>query len=209
MGVMLKHIHRVSHLNRLQPRFAKVRFNASVAEIEREKMFYDVVTVGGGPAGLSAAIRMKQLAAEKGVDLSVCVVEKAAEVGSHILSGNVFEPRALDELIPNWRELDAPLETAVSHDRFFWLTKDSHVEVPQILMPKQLHNEGNYIISLSQLTRWLGTKAEELGVEIYPGFSADEIIYDANGAVAGVCLISYLVNFLYLFYKCLILSFAM
>ena len=159
---------------------------------EREKMYYDVVTVGAGPAGLSAAIRLKQLAQEKGVDISVCVVEKGAEVGAHILSGNVFEPQALNELIPNWKELEAPLQTRPTDDAFYYLTENSSFKIPHFLLPKQLHNEGNYIISLSQLVRWLGARAEELGVEIFPGFAADEVLYKADGSVSGVSNLYYI-----------------
>jgi electron-transferring-flavoprotein dehydrogenase len=131
-------------------------------------MYYDALIVGGGPAGLSAAIRLKQLAAAAGKDVSVCVVEKGSEVGAHILSGNVFETRALDELFPNWRtdtENPPPLTTKAGEDRFLVLTgPTSSVSIPNFLLPPELHNHGNYVISLSQLTRWLGTQAEALGV---------------------------------------------
>lgn len=154
---------------------------------QREKMFFDVVAVGGGPASLSAAIRLKQLAIQNKVDISVCVVEKGAELGAHILSGNVFEPRALNELIPNWKELNAPIETLAREDKFMWLNESgSSVAIPHFLLPPQLHNEHNYVLSLSRLVRWLGQQAEELGVEIYPGFAADQVLYDASGAVCGV-----------------------
>lgn len=152
----------------------------------REEMHYDVVTVGAGPAGLSAAIRLKQLAKEKGTDISVCVLEKGAEIGSHVLSGNVFEPHALNELIPNWKELGAPLETKASDDRFLVLSETSSLQIPHALLPPELGNDGNYIISLSQLVRWLATQAEELGVEIYPGFAASEVLYGEKGNVIGV-----------------------
>ena len=148
-------------------------------------MFYDALIVGGGPAGLSAAIRLKQLAADAGKEVSVCVVEKGSEIGAHILSGNVFETRALDELFPAWRtdkENPPPLTTKAGEDRFLVLTgPTSSVPIPNFLLPPELHNHGNYIISLSQLTRWLANQAEALGVEIYPGFSASEVVYDSAG----------------------------
>ena len=152
-------------------------------ETERERMEYDVVVVGAGPSGLAAAIRLKQLAAAADSEVSVCVVEKGSEVGAHILSGAVFEPRALNELIPDWRERGAPLNTPATEDRFLYLTKTRALRLPT---PPQMHNHGNYIISLGNLCRWLASQAEELGVEIYPGFAAAEVLYDEAGRVRGV-----------------------
>jgi electron-transferring-flavoprotein dehydrogenase len=149
--------------------------------VQREQMAYDVVIVGAGPSGLAAAIRLKQLAGES--ELGVCVVEKGSEVGAHILSGAVIEPRALNELIPDWREKGAPLVTPASEDRFLFLTERRSVRLPT---PPQMVNHGNYIISLGNLCRWLAQQAEALGVEIYPGFAAAEVLYDASGRVRGV-----------------------
>jgi electron-transferring-flavoprotein dehydrogenase len=151
--------------------------------VQRERMEYDVVIVGAGPSGLAAAIRLKQLAAAAERDLAVCVVEKGSEVGAHILSGAVFEPRALDELIPDWREQGAPLVTPATEDRFLLLTATRALRLPT---PPQMANHGNYIISLGNLCRWLAQQAEAFGVEIYPGFAAAEVLYDASGRVRGV-----------------------
>ncbi len=150
---------------------------------EREFMEYDIVIVGAGPSGLACAIRLRQLCAEHGHDVSVCVIEKGSEVGAHILSGAVIEPRALNELLPDWKALGAPLNTPATEDRFLFLTAAGSWRLPT---PPQMHNHGNYIISLGNLCRWLGTQAEALGVEIYPGFAAAEVLYDADGKVAGV-----------------------
>ncbi|MBB3242580.1 electron-transferring-flavoprotein dehydrogenase [Pseudomonas sp. Tn43] len=155
--------------------------------MEREYMEFDVVIVGAGPAGLSAACRLKQKAAEAGKEISVCVVEKGSEVGAHILSGAVFEPRALNELFPDWKELGAPLNTPVTRDDIFVLKNaDSAQKIPDFFVPKTMHNEGNYIISLGNLCRWLAQQAENLGVEIYPGFAAQEALFDENGVVRGI-----------------------
>lgn len=155
--------------------------------MEREFMEFDVVIVGAGPSGLSAACRLKQKAAEAGQEISVCVVEKGSEVGAHILSGAVFETRALDELFPNWKELGAPLNTPVKRDDIYLLKNaDKGQKIPNFFVPKTMHNEGNYIISLGNLCRWLAQQAENLGVEVYPGFVAQEALINEAGAVYGI-----------------------
>ncbi|WP_313816926.1 electron transfer flavoprotein-ubiquinone oxidoreductase [Cupriavidus sp.] len=150
----------------------------------REAMEYDVVIVGGGPGGLATAIRLKQLAAEKGGDVNVCVLEKGSEPGAHILSGAIMDPRALNELFPNWKELGAPLNQPVTEDKFLFLNDTGSKGAP--LLPECFHNEGNYIVSLSNFVRWLGQQAEALGVEIFPGFPAAEVLYNDDGSVKGV-----------------------
>jgi electron-transferring-flavoprotein dehydrogenase len=151
--------------------------------MQRESMQYDVVIVGGGPSGLACAIRLKQLAAAAGRDIGVCLIEKGSEIGAHILSGAVIEPRSLNELIPDWKAKGAPLNTPVAEDRVMLLTERSAYRLP---LPPFLRNEGNYIISLGNLCRWLGREAEALGVEIYPGFAAAEVLYHDDGSVKGV-----------------------
>jgi electron-transferring-flavoprotein dehydrogenase len=149
-------------------------------------MEYDVVIVGAGPAGLAAAIKLKQLAAEKSHEINVCVIEKGSEVGAHILSGAVMDPRGLNELLPNWKELGAPLNTPVTDDCFLFLSETSSMRVPTALLPGCLQNHGNYVVSLGNVCRWLGQQAEGLGVETFPGFAAAEVLFDDKGAVVGV-----------------------
>ena len=153
---------------------------------ERESMPYDVVIVGAGPAGLAASIRLKQLAEEAGRELSVCVLEKGSEVGAHILSGAVVDPKALDELIPNWRELDSPLNVPVTENHHWVLTAKKKYSLPHLMTPPFMHNKGTYTLSLGNLCRWLAGQAEALGVEIFPGFAAAEVLFNEDGSVKGV-----------------------
>jgi len=153
---------------------------------QRESMEYDVVIVGAGVAGLAAAIRLKQLAGENGREISVCVLEKGSEVGAHILSGAVIDPKAIEELLPNWRDLDSPLTVPVTDNLHWVLTRKRHWALPQFLVPPLMHNEGKYTASLGNVTRWLGGQAEALGVEIFPGFPAAEVLFNDDGSVMGV-----------------------
>ena len=154
--------------------------------MEREFMEYDVVIVGAGPSGLAAAIRLRQLSAESGKEVTVCVLEKGSEVGAHILSGAVLEPRALNELLPDWKETGAPLNAPVSDEKFLLLSDTGGISVPVWMLPPQMQNHGNYVVSLGNVCRWLGEQAEALGAEIYPGFAAAEVIYHEDGRVKGV-----------------------
>ena len=158
----------------------------SEVNVERESIKVDVVIIGAGPSGLSAAIRLMQLALKANRELNVCIVEKGSEVGAHILSGAVIETRALDELVPDWKEKNAPLSTKVTHEKMVFLSKNRGLKIPSLFLPPAMHNNGNYIISLGNFCRWLGEQAEAMGVEIYPGFAAAEILHNEDGSVKGI-----------------------
>jgi len=157
--------------------------------MERESMEFDVVIVGAGPAGLATACRLMQISQDSGKEITVCVVEKGSEVGAHILSGAVFEPKVLDELFSDWREKDAPVKTAVTHDEIYLLSSATDGRVmPNAFVPKTMHNDGNFIISVGNLSRWLANRAEELGVEIFPGFAASELLFNVDNSVKGILI---------------------
>ncbi|MDE0271306.1 MAG: electron transfer flavoprotein-ubiquinone oxidoreductase [Gammaproteobacteria bacterium] len=155
--------------------------------MQRESMEFDVVIVGGGPAGLSAAIRLMQLGAEAGEEVAVCLVEKGSEVGAHILSGAILDPKSLNELLPDWQSMGAPVTTPVTSDEYYMLTSaKARIPLPRLIIPRPIHNKGNYAISLGNLCRWLGEQAEEMGVNVFPGFAASEVLYNDDGSVKGV-----------------------
>jgi electron-transferring-flavoprotein dehydrogenase len=157
-----------------------------MSDVERESMEFDLLIVGAGPAGLAAAIRAKQKAAESGQVLSVCVIEKASEIGAHILSGAVMDPRALTELLPDWQAMGAPLHTPVTRDQVLFLSETGARSVPHAIVPQSFRNDGNYIVRLGHVVKWLGEQAEALGVEVYAGFAGSSVLFDDRNRVAGV-----------------------